>query len=313
MELTQAAEFLRQRDNYIIVTHRRPDGDTLGSAAGLCHALRRLGKTAWLYPNPDITELFRVYVEPYIAPEGYRWDTVVAADIADSSLICPGFAGEIDLWLDHHPTRGEPRENAVIWSFKASCGELILSLIELLCGDIDKEEADLLYIAVSTDTGCFVYDNTKADTHRAAARLMDAGADLPLLNKPLFRFKSMARILLEGMICADMRSFRDGQISVAVATLDMFAKSGATEDDCNDLASLAGQVRGNKAAITVRELRADPPLSKVSIRTDGIVDASHICALFGGGGHKMAAGCELPLPPEETAKRIYEAVEEAWP
>ena len=205
MELSEAAEFLRQRDNFIIVTHRRPDGDTLGSAAGLCHALRRLGKTAWLYPNPDITELFRVYVEPYIAPEDYRWDTVVAADIADSSLICPGFTGEIDLWLDHHPTRGNPRENAVIWSFKASCGELILSLIELLCGDIDKEEADLLYIAVSTDTGCFVYDNTKADTHRAAARLMDAGADLPLLNKPLFRFKSMARILLEGMICASPR------------------------------------------------------------------------------------------------------------
>ena len=102
-------------------------------------------------------------------------------------------------------------------------------------------------------------------------------------------------------------------MSVAVATLDMFAKSGATAADCNDLASLAGQVRGNKAAITVRELRADPPLSKVSIRTDGIVDASHICALFGGGGHKMAAGCELPLPPEETAKRIYEEVYMYYP
>ena len=188
-----------------------------------------------------------------------------------------------------------------------------MELIETLCGSIQPEEADLLYMAVSTDTGCFVYDNTKADTHRAAAKLMDAGANLPLLNKPLFRYKSMARILLEGMICADMRSYRDGQISVAVITLDMFRRTGATEDDCNDLASLAGQVMGNRAAITVRELRADPPLTKVSIRTDGVVDASHICSLFGGGGHRMAAGCELPFPPEETARQVREAVERAWP
>ena len=313
MELNTCTEFLRQHDRYIIITHRRPDGDTLGSAAGLCHALNRIGKQAYLFPNPEITGTFRPYVEKYLAPSDYRWDTVIATDVADASLICPGFDGAVDLWLDHHPTRGTPRENAVVWSDKASCGELIMALVETLCGDIQPEEADLLYMAVSTDTGCFVYDNTKADTHRAAARLMDAGANVPLLNKPLFRFKSMARILLEGMICADMRSFRDGQISVAVITLDMFRRSGATEDDCNDLASLAGQVMGNKAAITVRELRSDPPLTKVSIRTDGIVDASHICALFGGGGHRMAAGCELPLPPEETAQNVYEAVEEAWP
>ena len=313
MELNQSAEFLRQRDNFIILTHRRPDGDTLGSAAGLCHALRRMGKTAWLFPNPDTTQTFLTFVGKYFAPAGYTWDTVVATDVAEPSLICSGFTGNVDLWLDHHPSRGDPRPNAVIWSNKASCGELIMELVELLCGNIDQEEADLLYIAVTTDTGCFVYDNTKADTHRAAAKLMDAGANHPLLNKPLFRFKSMPRILLEGMICAGMRAYKGGEISVAVITLDMFRRSGATEDDCNDLASLAGQVRGNKAAITVRELCADPPLSKVSIRTDGIVDASYICSLFGGGGHRMAAGCEVPLPPEETADKIRQAVEQAWP
>ena len=120
MDLNTCAEYLRERDNFIIITHRRPDGDTLGSAAGLCHALNRIGKTAYLFPNPDITGLFLPYVEKYLAPEEYRWDTVVATDVAEASLICPGFTGTVDLWLDHHPTRGEPRENAVIWSDKAS-------------------------------------------------------------------------------------------------------------------------------------------------------------------------------------------------
>ena len=293
MDLKECAAFLRERDEYIIVTHRRPDGDTLGSAAGLCHALRRMGKTARLFPNPEITDTYLPYVREYLAGENYRYAAAVAVDVAEESLFCQGWTGGIDLWLDHHPPRGAVRENAVIWSHKASC-------------------ADLLYMAVSTDTGCFVYDNTTAETHRAAARLLDAGADLPALNKPLFRYKSRARIVLEGLICSDLRVCRDDTVSVAVGTLDMLRRCGATEDDCSDLASLAGMVRGNRVAVTVRELSEDPPKSKVSLRTDGEVDASRVCALFGGGGHKMASGCELDCPPEETVERILSAIDAVW-
>lgn len=313
MELAQCAAFLRGRDNYMLITHRRPDGDTLGSAAGLCHALRRLGKRAFLFPNPEITDTYLPLVADFLAPAGTGWDTAVAVDVAEPGLICRGFSGKIDLWLDHHPDRGAPRENAVVWSQKSSCGELILALTELLCGDLQKEEADLLYMAVSTDTGCFVYDNTTADTHRAAARLLEAGADLPRLNKLLFRYKSQARLTLEGMICATLRTDPRRPVTVAVITLDMLRRSGATEDDCNDLASLAGQVRGNRVAVTVRELEENPPRCKISLRTDGCVDAAAVCGRFGGGGHKMASGCELACPPEEAATRILAAVDQLWP
>ncbi len=312
-DLTRCADFFREHDRFLIITHRRPDGDTLGSAAGLCHALGRLGKTARLFPNPEITELYQPMTEPWLAPEGYAYDTAVAVDVADAGMISAGYTGGIDLWLDHHPDRGEPRQNAVVWAEKASCGELVMELIEQLCGNIDREEADMLYTALSTDTGCFLYDNTHADTHRAAARLLEAGADLPRLNKLLFRSKSRARVLLEGMICASLRSYRENGINVAVVTLDMMERSGATEDDCNDLASLAGQVHGNRAAITVRELRCDPPLCKVSLRTDGMINAASVCARFGGGGHAMASGCELACGPEEAAERVRSVVEELWP
>ncbi|MBR6398890.1 MAG: DHH family phosphoesterase, partial [Lachnospiraceae bacterium] len=153
MDLKECAAFLREKDEYIIVTHRRPDGDTLGSAAGLCHALRRMGKTAWLFPNSEITDTYLPYVREYLAGKNYRYAAAVAVDVAEESLFCRGWTGGIDLWLDHHPPRGPVRENAVIWSHKASCGELVLELIDELCGDITKEEADLLYMAVSTDTG----------------------------------------------------------------------------------------------------------------------------------------------------------------
>ena len=312
MELAQAAEFFRRNDRFQLVTHRRPDGDTLGSAGALCHALRQMGKTAFIHPNPEITETYLPFVAPYLAAAAEDGCVNVAVDVADPGIVCQGFGGPVHFWLDHHPDRNGLREPGILDHRKASCGEVILALINEMLGAVDKEEADLLYMAVSTDTGCFCYANTKSDTFLAAAALLEAGADLPRLNTLFFRTMRRERMLLEGMVYSSLRSLRGGQINIAVITLDMLRQSGVTEDDCDDLANLAGQVAGSRVSITVRELSADPPESKVSLRTDGIVDASCVCARFGGGGHKMAAGCELPLPPAETAEKVLAAVEEAW-
>ena len=112
------------------------------------------------------------------------------------------------------------------------------------------------------------------------------------------------------MIFATLRSYRDNQINIAVITLDMMRESGATEDDCDDLASLAGKVRGNVVSITVREIA--PGRSKASVRTNELVDASAVCAVFGGGGHKMASGCTVDLPPQTLADRMLDTVNEIW-
>lgn len=309
MDIRHCAQLLREHDKYLLVTHRRPDGDTLGSAAGLCHALRRLGKTAHLYHNPDITENYMTYVGPYLAPAGYSYDRVIAVDTATDQMFAPGFEGAVWMALDHHPSHVPYAEHTLIWGHKASCGEIVLALIQELFGAPDKEEAELLYVAVSTDTGCFRYANTKADTFRAAAELLEAGADTAPINKLLFRTKTRARLKLEGLVYSDLRSYRDSAINVAVITQAMLAEAGVTENDCDDLANLPGQVAGNRAAITVREMNG---YSKISLRTDGTVDASAVCARFGGGGHKMASGCELSCSPEEAAETIRKAVEEAW-
>lgn len=312
MDLRECARLLRERDRYLIVTHTRPDGDTLGSAAALCRGLRRLGKTAHLYHNPEITGTYAPFVAAYLAPEGYRWDTAVSVDVGDAGILARGFSGEVFLMLDHHAT-GEPFARHVLrQTHRASCGELILDLLEALELPVDKEQADLLYMAVSTDTGCFRYANTTAETFFAAGRLARAGADVAGLNKLLFRTKSRPRLTLEGLVYSGLRSYRDGALNVAVITLEMMARAGAGEADCDDLASLAGQVEGNRVAVTVRELSSAPPLSKISLRTDGGVDASAVCGAFGGGGHRMAAGCELALPGPEAAEAIRQAVEAAW-
>ena len=103
MELLECAAYLRAHDNYLLVTHQRPDGDTLGSASALCHALRRLGKTAHLYKNPEITEMFVPFVSPYYVPEGFVPETCVSVDVAENKLLALGFEGKISLKLDLMP------------------------------------------------------------------------------------------------------------------------------------------------------------------------------------------------------------------
>ena len=312
MTLNDCVEYLKDNDGYLLLTHVRPDGDTLGSAAALCHILRRMGKTAYLYDNPQVTATYSLFVDRYLAPEDFKPACTVAVDLASENLFPEGFSSKstVDLCIDHHPTNSRYAENLLCDPEKASCGEIVLALGKLLLGQIDETLASLLYIAVSTDCGCFVYANTRSDTHRAAAELMDAGADYKTLNKLLFRTYSYSRLMLEGLIYTGMRRYGQGNcVTVVTVTLEMMEQSGATEDDCEDLASLAGRVEGNRVAVTIREL--EPGLCKVSLRSGEDFDCAAICALHGGGGHKMAAGCTVHSDPDETRDTIVWDILEA--
>lgn len=310
LTLNECAEILRAHDGFFIITHVRPDGDSLCSAAALCSGLRRLGKRAVMYRNPEVTETYLPLVESYVG-EPQNGDFVICVDVADVSMFPIGWEGSVDLAIDHHPKNPGYAAATIVDGSKASCGEIVMEVIELLCGDLTAEEAKQLYIAVSTDSGCFSYGNTTAETLRAAAHLIDCGAENAPLNKAFFRSYSFARLKLEGMIYANLQTFRDNKINLAVVTLDMMRECGATEDDCDDLASLPGKVRGSVVNVTVREIGEEK--CKVSLRTNETVDSAAICSRFGGGGHKMAAGCTLNTDPEIAALLIMAAVNQEWP
>ena len=156
-------------------------------------------------------------------------------------------------------------------------------------GKLDATAADLLYIAVSTDTGCFCYGNTTGETLAAGAELCRAGARNAALNKTLFRTSSRARIALEALLMGDFRYYHDGRVVISVVSGDLLKKAGAEEKDCQDIAALPGRVEGGVVSAVIKEI--DATHCKISVRTTGLVDANAICARFGGGGHKMASGC----------------------
>jgi len=310
MTLNECIRFLKEHDRYLLVTHIRPDGDTLGSAAALCHILRSMGKTAYVYDNPETTPSYMEYTKQYLVPDGFSASCVVGVDLASERLYPKGFDPDtvFDLCIDHHGTNTGYARKLYCISSKASCGEVILLIAKEL-GIMDPQLASLLYIAVSTDCGCFVYGNTTAETHRAAAELIEAGADYKRLNRALFRTFTFSRLMLEGLIYSGMKSYADGKVTAATVTLAMMEHSGATEDDCDDLASLAGRVGGCIVSVTVREL--EECVSKISLRSAESFDCAALCALHGGGGHRMASGCTMHLPPEEARETIVRDILEA--
>lgn len=302
--------FLQAHDNFLILTHKRPDGDAIGCSVALAEILRGIGKTAWLPAVSDATDLFSEYLEGQMAPVEFVPETVVSVDLASLGLLpehTQAWRDRVDLAIDHHPSNEGFARQTWLEDDKAACGEILFDLAEQL-GVMNQVIANALYVAVSTDCGCFVYSNTTANTHRVAAALMKAGAEYKRLNKKHFRTKSMARMKLESLILQNLRLYRDGAVAVAPVSLSMMAEAGAGEADAEDIAALIGQIKGVLYSATIRELK--PGECKISLRSgDAGFNASLACARLGGGGHAAAAGCVVRATVEEAVAAIVDAIE----
>lgn len=135
MTIRECADFLKSRDGFLILSHVRPDGDTLGSCAALSHALNRMGKTAWMYPNEEITETLLPFVKPYFAPDGFEAQTIISVDVASEQMLIGNSGWNVDLCIDHHPSNTHYASETCVIPERASCGEIILDVItELLEG-----------------------------------------------------------------------------------------------------------------------------------------------------------------------------------
>ena len=310
LTIHETVQLLRDNDCYLIITHIRPDGDTIGSASALCYALRKAGKAAYLYNNPQFEDSYSWISEPYIVQDGFTPKFTITVDLADTGLFPKGFNDSVDLCIDHHPSNTFYAKNTMLWADRASCGEIVMEIVKELCDGLDSTVADMLYVAVSTDSGCFVYGNTTGDTLRAGAELCDAGAANTYLNKILFRTSSKARLALEGLIFSTLRYYSEGKTVIAVVTKEMLEKSGAGEKDCQDIAALPGRVEGAFSSAVIKEV--DETHSKISLRTNGIVNANVICGKFGGGGHKMASGCSMDKNCFEAAEILAEAIAQEY-
>lgn len=309
MTAKEAAAWLREHDNFLLLTHVRPDGDTIGSAAALCLALRDMGKDAYLLQNDGITATYAPYAAGLWAAADFVPQTVVSVDIAALSLFIKAaqpYRERVDLAIDHHASQEFFAANTCLRAECAACGELVYDIIRELT-EITPAIALPLYVAISTDCGGFQYGNTTAETHRIAAALMEL-VDVRAVNKALFRTKSFVRLRMESRMVEEMTLHFNNRVVVMAIPLALRREMNATEADIEELSQLAALVEGTDCGVTLRELREG--VTKVSVRTTANVDAGAVCALLGGGGHRGAAGATVEKPLGETKEAVLQAIAE---
>ena len=312
LTISDCAAFFREKDNFCILTHRRPDGDTLGSAATLCRGLRQLGKTAYILRNPEITPKYIPVVEGLTTDAVAENATIVCVDTASAGMLPLAFAhlaDKIALRIDHHASATSFTEAELVDGGSAACGELIYEILITLGVRLDKALANALYTAVSTDTGCFRFANTTAHTLQVAAACAAVSDDLYDLNNLYFATASLARLQIQSYMIENAIFLQDNRVCICPIPLEVEEKLGVTEDDMDNISGYPRTIAGVKIAATLR-MEKDTGKVKLSLRAAPGYDAGKICQSFGGGGHAGAAGASFAMSMDEAVKAVIAAIPE---
>ena len=306
---TEVCEFFQGRDRFVILTHRRPDGDTLGSAAALCLGLRQLGKTAHVLHNPEVTEKYTWLVRNISKQEISPEDTLVCVDVASPGMLPEAFAhlqDKIALRIDHHASATGFTPVSLVDGKAAACGQLIYDVLMEMGVSLTQPIADALYTAISTDTGCFRYANTQSHTFQVAAACAQVSENLFKLNQVLFETNSLGRLRLQGWLIDHAKFYQEGKICICALPLSVEREMGLTEDDLENISGFPRTIEGVKIAATLRQ--QPDGLVKISVRALPGYNGAAICEKFGGGGHAGAAGCSMDLPLEEAVEALVSAM-----
>ena len=303
------AAFLKERNGFAIITHSGPDGDTVGSAAALCLGLRKLGKTAHVVENAQLPKKFQHLLENLAKPAAENGDILISVDTASAKMVSEDvgeLANAIDLRIDHHGSGTPFAAFELVDSTAAACSEIIFDLLGLLGVEMDVSIANALYTAVSTDTGCFRYANTTSRSFALASACAAVSPDIFKINQTLFDTVTLGRLRLEGWVTAHMELLREGQIAICAIPAELQEELGLADEDMKNIAGFLRSIEGVKMAATVRQDTEGH--TGLSVRAVPGWDAAAICAKFGGGGHKGAAGASLQ---NVTLTEAMEALKEA--
>ncbi len=319
----QATDILCNGQKYLILFHVHPDGDAVGSAFALREMITATGREAVCVCADEVPERLRflssdaqesVLVENI--PEGYLPDTVVSVDTASPSqlgVLYEAYKDKIDLMIDHHG-KGTYYADYYVSSEMSACGEVLYDLIISVakkCGleELPHRVKELLYAAISSDTGCFRYNNTTPSSHRIAAKMLEesvCGADI---NHRLFGIKSLKQMQVEHAGFERMNFYADGRIAVITFPHSLKEQYGATDENLETLIDVARSVKGVEVAAVIKQFGQENKF-RVSMRSSSDFDVSEVCARYGGGGHSRAAGCTLNCDSILTAEMTIVSVVE---
>ncbi len=310
-------EVIREHETFCVVGHVRPDGDCIGSQLGLALALRNEGKKVTVWNQDAIPLKYKFLVGDGLIEKpkrGEKFDCVIATDCASFERL--GKVGEcigdrkILINIDHH--QSNPRYGDVNWVSprEPSTGELIYRLMKVARWPITRPIADLLFTAISTDTGSFQYATTRPGTFHAGAELVTRGANLAKICDEVYQSYPLSRAKLLKHVYSKFRLAADDQIAWFWLKKSDFTRTGAESDDTEGLIDHIRAIEPVVVACVFEEL--EPELTRISLRSKNAnVNVNTIAAQFGGGGHMAAAGARIAGKPLSTQRKVIAAIKRA--
>ena len=307
-------EVIREHKTFCIVGHVRPDGDCIGSQLALGLALLAEGKKVTVWNSDSVPQKYK-----FLNPDGLlekpkageSFDCVIATDCASFERL--GRAGEcigdrkIFINIDHHVSNTKYGDINWISPREPSCGELIYRLLKAARWPITKPIADLLFTAISTDTGSFQYATTRPGTFHAGAELVTRGANLAKICDEVYQSYPVSRAKLLKHVYSKFRLSPDEKIAWFWLKKKDFTRTGAEPDDTEGLIDHIRAIEPVVVACVFEEI--EPELTRISLRSKRAdVNVSEICKLFGGGGHPAAAGARIAGTPLATQRKVIAAV-----
>jgi phosphoesterase RecJ-like protein len=313
-EIAQIVDAVRARQRFVLSSHSRPDGDSIGSQLAMLYALREMGKEVTAV-NADPAS------PPLMAFPGVR-DIRIAASVDgdfDAAIVMEcgdlkrtgvsGLERYFVINIDHHP--GNTGYGQINWfdASAAACAEMVYDVVRALGVPLTREIATHVYLAILTDTGSFHYSSISPRTFDICRECLEAGVDPVMVARNVYDSNNMGRLKLFGAVLGAMQIDQTGRIAIVYVDHEMARIAGGTYEDTEGLVNLPLTVKEIEAVVFFKQEKGDE--YRVSLRSKGDVDINAIAKEYGGGGHKNASGCTISGPIEELQKTIVGKIENA--
>jgi phosphoesterase RecJ-like protein len=311
----EVAERIRAGHNFLITSHRNPDGDALGSGIALQGLIRKMGKEARvivrdgfakpLHNIPGANEVTVSDVLPHDYPRAY--DAIFAMECPEVERtgydVLPGPA----INIDHHLGNTMYGEVNYLDVEAPSVGEMVMQLNRTHLGQpLDKDIATAMYVSLATDTGFFRYHNTTLRAFEAANELVRAGVVPGDVSLWINESVTAGSIKLLGLCLNTLELGAHGKIATITLPRRFFEDAGASSEDTEGIVNYGRMIDGVVISALLKEAGKE---TRVSLRAKPGYDVQAIAAMFGGGGHKAASGCTIPLPLAEAKEKLLPLLE----
>ncbi len=326
-DFKKAIDLINRTNNWLVTSHTRPDGDSIGCMKVFCEVAKQLGKKAKPLLLSPMAEWYKfIFAEPVpVLGNDVKLDQLKAGSFGSLDLVVIVDTNsyvqlvEFDKWLkasnvpvlviDHHLIGDRLGTVEIIDSTAAATGEIVLDLLEFAGWEITEQIAEALYIAISTDTGWFRFDNTDARVMRNASKLIELGARPSEIYHKMYQSYSPARLKLLGKMLESLELHHADRIALMFILRCDFDATGATGTDTEEFVNESQRISSVEASALFVELKDGG--FRCSLRSNGKVDVQRIAAKLGGGGHKVAAGVNLKGPLAQAKKLILDELEKA--